>query len=68
MKKEIPYKIILVDCLKKEDKDKEDDKEDKETYEKDEAKKKTKGRLSKILDGFKNIFQEGDEDDENDNF
>ena len=47
---------------------KDDDKEDKETYEKDEAKKKTKGRLSKILDGFKNIFQEGDEDDENDNF
>ena len=47
---------------------KDDDTEDKETYEKDEAKKKTKGRLSKILDGFKNIFQEGDEDDENDNF
>lgn len=27
LSKEIPYKIILVDCLKKEDKDKEDDKE-----------------------------------------
>ncbi len=47
---------------------KNEDKEDNETYEKDEAKKKTKGRLSKLLDGFKNIFQEGDEDDENDNF
>lgn len=44
------------------------DNDDDENYEKNEAKKKTKGRLSKLLDGFKNIFQEGDEDDENDNF
>lgn len=30
--------------------------------------KKTKSTLSKLLTGFKNIFQEGDEDEENDNF